>query len=54
MAFHFLINKKSKGGISSAKMGVRSLTKKNLELGFLKLDCRGVRDVMGVEISVDY
>jgi hypothetical protein len=54
MAFLFLLKKKSEGGISSSEMGVRSLTKIISELGFPRLDCRGVNDVMGVPISVDY
>jgi hypothetical protein len=54
MAFLFLLKKKSEGGISSGEMGVRSSTKTTSELRFLKLDCRGVNDVMGVPISVDF
>jgi hypothetical protein len=53
MALHFLLKKKSEGGISSGEIGVRSLTKMISELGFPKLDCRGVNDVIGVPISVD-
>jgi hypothetical protein len=54
MAFCFLLKNKSKGGISSGEMGLISPTKTCLELGFPKLVCRGVSDVMGVEIFVDY
>lgn len=54
MAFRFLLKKKSEGGISLGEMGVRSSTKTISELGFPKLDCRGVNNVMGVAISVDY
>jgi hypothetical protein len=54
MAFHFLLKKKSEGGISSGDMGVRSFTKTILGLGVLNLDCKGVNDVMGVPISIDY
>jgi hypothetical protein len=50
MDFHFLLKKKSEGGISLGKMGLRSPTKTILELGFPKLVCRGVSDVMGVAI----
>jgi hypothetical protein len=53
MAFLFLLKKKSEGGISLSEMGVRSLTKIILEVGFPKLDCRGVSDVMGEAISVE-
>ena len=53
MAFCFILKKKSEGGISSGEMGVRSLTKTILELGFPKLDCRGVNDVMGVPMFLD-
>jgi hypothetical protein len=49
----FLLKKKSEGGISSDEIGVRSLTRMISELGFMKLDCRGVNDVIGVLISVD-
>ena len=52
MAFRFLLKKKFEGGISSSEMGVRSSTKTISELGFLRLNCRGVNDVMGVPISV--
>jgi len=34
-------------------MGVRSPTKKISELGFLKIDYRGINDIMGLEIFVD-
>jgi hypothetical protein len=34
-------------------MGVRSPTKVISELGFSKMVCRGVNDVMGEEISVE-
>ena len=54
MDFCFLLKKKSKGGISSGNMGVRSPTKTISELGFTKVVCRGVNDVMGVAISVDW
>ena len=54
MAFHFLLKKKSEGGISSGEMGVRSSTKTISKLGFLKMDCKGVINVIGVAISVDY
>jgi hypothetical protein len=53
MDFHFLLKRKYKGGISSGNMGVRSPTKVILELGFPKLVCRGVNDVLGEEISVE-
>ena len=53
MAFLFLLKKKSEGGISSGEMGVRPSTKKISELGFPRLNCRGVNDVMGVPISID-
>jgi hypothetical protein len=49
----FLAKKKSEGGISSGKIGVRSPTKVSSELGFLKLVCRGVNDAMGEAISVE-
>jgi hypothetical protein len=52
MAFHFSLKNKSKGGISSGEMGVRSPTKTILELGFSKLVRIGVNDVMGVAIYV--
>jgi hypothetical protein len=54
MAFCFLLKNKSEGGISSSEMGVRSPTKTISELGFPKVVCRGVSDVMGVAISVDW
>jgi hypothetical protein len=44
---------KSEGGISLGKIGVRSTTKVSLELGFPKLVCRGVNDVIGEPISVE-
>jgi hypothetical protein len=53
MAFCFLLKKKFEGGISSGEMGVRSSTKTILELGFLRLNCRGINDVIGVPIFVD-
>jgi len=53
MALRFLLKKKSKCGIFSGEMGVRSFTKTILGLGVPKLDCRGVNGVMGVPISVD-
>jgi hypothetical protein len=53
MSLHFLLKNKSEGGISSGKIGMRSSTKMTLELGFPKLDCRGVNEVIGVPISVD-
>jgi hypothetical protein len=52
MALCFLLKNKSKGGISLGEIGVRSLTRMISELGFPKLDCRGVNDVIGVPISV--
>jgi hypothetical protein len=53
MALLFLLKKKSEGGISSGEIGVRSPIKMTSELGFLKLDCNGVNEVIGVPISVD-
>ena len=53
MDFCFLLKNKNEGGISSGEMGIRSPAKTILELGFPKLVCRGVSDVMGVEISMD-
>jgi hypothetical protein len=53
MAFYFLLKKKFEGGISSGDMGVRSSTNTILELGFPRLNCRGVNDLMGVPIFVD-
>jgi hypothetical protein len=53
MAFHFLLKKKSEGGISSGNIGVRSPTKVSSELGFPKLVCKGVNDVIGEPISVE-
>jgi hypothetical protein len=53
MAFHFLLKMKSEGGISSGEIGVRLPTKTISEFGFLKMDCIGVSDVMGVAISME-
>jgi hypothetical protein len=53
MALHFLLKNKSEGGITLDNIGVRSLTKMISKLGFLKLYCRGVNDVIGVLIFVD-
>jgi hypothetical protein len=53
MAFHFLLKKKSEGGISSGEIGVRSPTKVSSKLGFLKLVCKGVNHVIGEPISVE-
>jgi hypothetical protein len=53
MAFRFLLKTKYEGGISSGKIGVRSPTKVSSELGFMKLFCRGVNDVIGEPISVE-
>ena len=53
MALCFLLKKKF-GGISSDEIGVRSSTKTISELGFLRMNYRGVNDVMGVPISIDY
>jgi hypothetical protein len=53
MAFRFLLKTKYGGGISSGKIGVRSPTKVSLGLGFLKLVCRGVNDVIRELISVE-
>jgi hypothetical protein len=53
MDFRFLLKNKFEGGISSRKIGVRSLTKVSLELGFPKLVYKGVNDVIGEIISVE-
>jgi len=53
VALLFLLKKKSEGGISSAKIGVRSYIKMASELGFPQLDCKGVNEIMGLPISVD-
>jgi hypothetical protein len=48
-----LLKKKFEGGISSGKIGVRSPTKVSSELGFPKLVCKGVNDVIGEIIYVE-
>jgi hypothetical protein len=53
MALLFLLKKKSEGGISSAEIRVRSSIKMTSELGFPRLDCKGVNEIMGLPISVD-
>ena len=53
IAFHFLLKNKSEGGISSSKIEVRSPTKVSSELGFPKLVCKGVNDVIGESVSVE-
>jgi hypothetical protein len=53
MALLFLLKNKSEGGISSGEIGVRSLIKMTLELGFPKLYCKGVNEVIGEPISID-
>jgi hypothetical protein len=53
MALLFLLKKKSEGGISSAEIRVRSSIKMTSELGFLRLDCNSVNEIMGLPISVD-
>jgi hypothetical protein len=53
MSLYFFLKKNSQGGISSGEIGVRSPIKMTSELGFLKLDCNGVNEVIGVLISVD-
>jgi hypothetical protein len=48
-----LLKKKFEGGISSRNIGVRSPTKPSSGLGFPKLVCKGVNDVIGEIIDVD-
>jgi hypothetical protein len=53
MALRFLLKKNSKGGISSGEIGVRSPIKMTSELGFPKLYCKGVNEIIGEPISLD-
>jgi hypothetical protein len=53
MDFCFLLKMKSDGGISLGKIGVRSPTKVSSELGFSKMVCKGVSDVIGDKIYVE-
>jgi hypothetical protein len=53
MSLYLFLNNKSEEGISSRNIGVRSPTKMNSKLGVLKLDCKGVNEVIGVPISID-
>ena len=53
MAFRVLLKNKSEGGISLGKMGIISPKKVSLELGFPKLVCKGVNDVIGEPILVE-
>jgi hypothetical protein len=53
MALLLLLKKNSDGGISSGAIGVRSYTKLILKLGFPKVDCNSVNEVIGAPISLD-
>jgi hypothetical protein len=53
IALRFLLKKKFEGCISSGNIGIRTPTKVSLKLGFLKLVCKGVNDVIGESISVE-
>ena len=53
MSLLFLLKKKSEGVISLAEIEVRSSINMTSELGFPRLDYKGVNDIMGLPISVD-
>jgi hypothetical protein len=48
-----LLKNNSEGGISFDEIGVRSPIKMTLELGFLKLEYKGVNEAIGEPIFVD-
>jgi hypothetical protein len=53
MALLFLLKNKSEGDISSVEIRLRSSIKMTLKLGFPRLDCKGVNEIMGLPISMD-
>jgi hypothetical protein len=53
MTFLFLLQKKSLGGNSSTKIGVRYSLNIVPSSGFPLVDCKGVMDRMGLSIYLD-